>query len=99
MRARLFLAIVLVLGFVARGAPAVRVSADQNGMTVVGANCVQDFPTAASLDPRATVVMCGSRQINQMFVVSADGGEPVPLTAEPSANGHPAWSRGRAVKP
>lgn len=39
------------------------------------------------------------RQINQLFVVSVDGGEPMPLTALPSANGHPAWSRGRAVEP
>jgi Tol biopolymer transport system component len=45
------------------------------------------------------------RDVNQLFVVSADGGEAVPLTAlcgpviPCSANGHPAWSRGRAVKP
>jgi Tol biopolymer transport system component len=39
------------------------------------------------------------RDVNQLFVVSADGGEPLPLTGLPSANGHPAWSRGRAVKP
>jgi Tol biopolymer transport system component len=39
------------------------------------------------------------RQVNQLFVVSADGGEPMPLTDVPSANGHPGWSRGRAVKP
>jgi Tol biopolymer transport system component len=38
-------------------------------------------------------------QINQLFVVSADGGETIALTARPSANGHPAWSRGRAVRP
>ena len=39
------------------------------------------------------------RRVNQLFVVSADGGEPMALTDLPSANGHPAWSRGRAVKP
>ena len=45
------------------------------------------------------------RAVNQLFVVSADGGDAVPLTAvcvpliPCSANGHPAWSRGRAVKP
>jgi Tol biopolymer transport system component len=40
------------------------------------------------------------RQVQQLFVVSAEGGEqPVQLTDLPSANGHPAWSRGRAVKP
>jgi Tol biopolymer transport system component len=45
------------------------------------------------------------RDVNQLFVVSAEGGEAVPLTAlcgpvtPCSANGHPAWSRGRAVKP
>ena len=59
MRNRLFLAVVLVLGLVAHGAPGVRLSADQTGRTIVGADCLQDFPTAASPDPRATVVMCG----------------------------------------
>ena len=43
------------------------------------------------------------RQVDQLFVVSADGGEPtgevsVALTDLPSGNAHPAWSRGRAVK-
>jgi hypothetical protein len=59
MCTRLFLAVVLVLGLVARGAPGVRLSADQSTKTIVGADCLQDFPTAASPDPRATVVMCG----------------------------------------
>jgi TolB protein len=38
------------------------------------------------------------RRLNQVFVVSADGGESMPLTDLPSENGHPAWSRGHAVK-
>ena len=57
MRARLFLAVVL--GLVARTAPDLRVSADQTGRPIAGAECLQDFPTAALPDPRATVVMCG----------------------------------------
>ena len=31
----------------------------QEGQAIQGAVCVQDFPTAAAPDPRATVVMCG----------------------------------------
>ena len=38
-------------------------------------------------------------RVNQLFVVNADGGDAMELTDLPSANGHPAWSRGRAVKP
>jgi hypothetical protein len=43
------------------------------------------------------------RAVNQVFVVSTDGGDAVPLTPvcvpliPCSANGHPAWSHGRAV--
>ena len=59
MRARVFFTIVLVLGLAAHGAPGVRLSADQTGRPIVGAACLQDFPTAGSPDPRATVVMCG----------------------------------------
>jgi hypothetical protein len=58
-RAPLFLAVMLVLGLVARGAPGLGVSADQTGRPNAGAECLQDFPTAALPDPRATVVMCG----------------------------------------
>ena len=59
MRARL-LAVVLLLALVALGAPAVRLSADQINAPIAGAaECVQDFPSAALRDPRATVVMCG----------------------------------------
>jgi hypothetical protein len=58
-RAPLFLAVMLVVGLVARGAPGLGVSADQTGRPIAGAECLQDFPTAALPDPHATVVMCG----------------------------------------
>lgn len=62
LRTRLFIVVVLVLvlGLVARGAPGLRLSADQTRPTIVGAaECVQDFPSATLPDARATVVMCG----------------------------------------
>jgi Tol biopolymer transport system component len=37
--------------------------------------------------------------ILQVFVMSADGSDPTPLTGLPSENGHPGWGRGRAVEP
>lgn len=42
------------------------------------------------------------RRVHQVFVISAEGGEPEQLSDLEnvlSANGHPAWSRGRAVRP
>src|SRR5688572_33351278 len=60
MRTGLFLVVVLVVGLVARGGPGVRLSADQINSPIIGAaECVEDFPSEASPDPRATVVMCG----------------------------------------
>ena len=62
MRVRLFVvfAIAIAVGFVGWGAPRFQLSADQGNSPIVGAAaCVADFPTAASPDPRATVVMCG----------------------------------------
>jgi hypothetical protein len=52
-------AVVSAFAVVAGGAPGVRPSDNQIGRTIVGADCPQDFPTAASPDPRATVMMCG----------------------------------------
>jgi hypothetical protein len=58
MRAHFCLA--LVLGVVAPGASGVYPPANQVDRPIVGSpECVQDFPSAASPDPRATVVMCG----------------------------------------
>jgi hypothetical protein len=37
--------------------------------------------------------------ILQLFVMNADGSDVRPLTSLPSENGHPGWSRGRAVTP
>jgi TolB protein len=34
-----------------------------------------------------------SRNVDQVFVMSAEGGDATPLTTLPSANGHPAWER------
>ena len=60
MRTRLVVAFVVVLGVAGQRAQDSRLSADQTDPTLVGAaHCLQDFPTAASRDARATVVMCG----------------------------------------
>ena len=55
MRAHLVVAFVVVLGVGGHGAPGVMRSSDQTGPA---AECAQDFPSAASPDPRATVVVC-----------------------------------------
>ena len=60
MRTGLFLVVVLVVDLAARGGPGVRLSAGQIKAPIIGAaECVQDFPSAASPDARATVLMCG----------------------------------------
>ncbi len=60
MRIRFFVVFAIAGGFVGWGAPGFRLSADQGHLPVaVAAACIADFPTAASPDPRATVVMCG----------------------------------------
>src|SRR5215207_2941264 len=55
MRALLVVAFVIVLGVGGHSAPGVKRSSDQTGPA---AECAQDFPSAASPDPRATVVVC-----------------------------------------
>ena len=58
MRSSLVVALFVALGLAARGPAAIL--ADQDGPPVQGAaGCLQDFPSAASPDPRATVMMCG----------------------------------------
>lgn len=58
MRSSLVVAVVVALGLAARGPAAIL--ADQDVPPIQGAaGCLQDFPSAASPDPRATVMMCG----------------------------------------
>jgi hypothetical protein len=59
MRAHLVVALVLVLSVGGQGAPALSPSSEQTRRTVGSEDCVQDFPSVASPDPRATVVLCG----------------------------------------
>jgi tol-pal system beta propeller repeat protein TolB len=40
-----------------------------------------------------------SERTTQVFVMNADGSDPLPLTGLPSENSHPGWGRGRAVEP
>jgi hypothetical protein len=58
MRIQFVAAFVLVLGVGGHGAPGVLAVSEQTGTIVAGADCPQDFPSAASPDPRTTVVMC-----------------------------------------
>ena len=58
MRSSLVVALFVALGLAARGPAAILT--DQDGPPVQGAaGCLQDFPSAAVPDPRATVMMCG----------------------------------------
>lgn len=59
MGTRLVIAFVLALGVGEQGTPGWPVVTGQRGRQVLAADCPQDFPSAASPDPRATVVMCG----------------------------------------
>jgi hypothetical protein len=60
MRLRFGIAFVAALGGVGLQATDFRVLAEQGRTTIDGApGCAQDFPTATTPDPRATVVMCG----------------------------------------
>lgn len=69
-----------VAGVLASAVPGSRVSGAQRPTLIEGnASCVQDFPSAASPDPRATVVMCGldnprGLMFNQSALTVAEAG-------------------------
>ncbi len=58
MRIRAIVTLVVAVTLSVQAVRAVR-GDHQEGQAIQGAVCVQDFPTAAAPDPRATVVMCG----------------------------------------
>ena len=58
MRIRLIVTLVVTVTVSVQGVRAIR-GDHKEGQALQGAVCVQDFPTAAAPDPRATVVMCG----------------------------------------
>src|SRR5215207_5708170 len=58
MRIRVIVTLVVSVILSAQAVRAVR-GDHQERQAIQGAVCVQDFPTAAAPDPRATVVMCG----------------------------------------